>query len=240
MLRTQPLDVYQKWTTNEVKFTDPAVVAAINEFGKIAKNEKYVSGGVAAVASTDFRDSPKGLFDIPPKCYLHHQASFVPPSSRRVPRWGRTLISSTCRHTPPSLSSASRFWARAHACHHHQGIARRKGVRQLPADTDRHEVWMAQSSFLTPYKGVNVETYANEQMKRQGGEILTTATTFGFDGFRPDAGQDRRRCILDRHDRFRRRQIRRSGRGRYPEGLGRPEITPDETRPVVRRRASSA
>ncbi len=44
-----------------------------------------------------------------------------------------------------------------------------------------HEVWMAQSSFLTPYKGVNVETYANEQMKRQG-EILTTATTFGFDG----------------------------------------------------------
>ncbi|MNE36120.1 hypothetical protein D3C80_1299200 [compost metagenome] len=44
-----------------------------------------------------------------------------------------------------------------------------------------HEVWMAQSSFLTPYKGVNVETYANEQMKRQG-EILTTATSFGFDG----------------------------------------------------------
>ncbi len=78
MLRTQPLDVYQKWTTNEVKFTDPAVVAAINEFGKFAKNEKYVSGGVAAVASTDFRDSPKGLFDIPPKCYLHHQASFIP------------------------------------------------------------------------------------------------------------------------------------------------------------------
>ena len=44
-----------------------------------------------------------------------------------------------------------------------------------------HEVWMAQSSFLTPYKGVNVDAYANEQMKRQG-EILTTATSFGFDG----------------------------------------------------------
>ena len=54
------------------------VVGAIEEFGKFAKNEEYVSGGVAAVASTDFRDSPKGLFDIPPKCYLHHQASFIP------------------------------------------------------------------------------------------------------------------------------------------------------------------
>jgi alpha-glucoside transport system substrate-binding protein len=40
---------------------------------------------------------------------------------------------------------------------------------------------MAQSSFLTPYKGVNTAAYANDQMKREG-EILTTATTFRFDG----------------------------------------------------------
>ncbi len=44
-----------------------------------------------------------------------------------------------------------------------------------------HEVWMAQSSFLTPYKGVSTDAYANDQMKREG-EILTTATTFRFDG----------------------------------------------------------
>jgi alpha-glucoside transport system substrate-binding protein len=44
-----------------------------------------------------------------------------------------------------------------------------------------HEVWMAQSSFLTPYKGVNVDAYANDQMKGQG-EILLNSTTFRFDG----------------------------------------------------------
>ena len=37
-----------------------------------------VDGGAKAVAATDFRDSPKGLFAVPPKCYLHHQASFIP------------------------------------------------------------------------------------------------------------------------------------------------------------------
>ena len=37
-----------------------------------------VDGGAAAVAATDFRDSPKGLFAVPPKCYMHHQASFIP------------------------------------------------------------------------------------------------------------------------------------------------------------------
>jgi alpha-glucoside transport system substrate-binding protein len=39
---------------------------------------------------------------------------------------------------------------------------------------------MAQAAFLTPYKGVNPEAYANDPLKRQG-EILTSATTFRFD-----------------------------------------------------------
>ncbi len=181
MLRTQPLDVYQKWTTNEVKFTEPAVVAAINEFGKFAKNEKYVSGGVAAVASTDFRDSPKGLFDIPPKCYLHHQASFVPsffpdgtkvgtdvdffymPTYAAKPELGKPVLGAGTLVTITKEAPAAKAFV---------------DFLKTPI---AHEVWMAQSSFLTPYKGVNVDTYANEQMKRQG-EILTSATTFGFDG----------------------------------------------------------
>ena len=37
-----------------------------------------MAGGAGAVASTDFRDSPKGLFSSPPQCYMHHQASFIP------------------------------------------------------------------------------------------------------------------------------------------------------------------
>ena len=40
---------------------------------------------------------------------------------------------------------------------------------------------MAQSSFLTPFKGVNTAAYANDQMKGQG-EILLNSTTFRFDG----------------------------------------------------------
>ena len=181
MLRTQPLDVYQKWTTNEVKFTDPAVVEAINEFGKFAKNEKYVSGGVAAVASTDFRDSPKGLFDIPPKCYLHHQASFIPsffPEGTKVGTDADFFYMPTYASKPdlgkPVLGAGTLVTITKEA-------PAAKAFVQFLQTPIAHEVWMAQSSFLTPYKGVNVETYANEQMKRQG-EILTTATTFGFDG----------------------------------------------------------
>jgi alpha-glucoside transport system substrate-binding protein len=78
MLRTVEPSVYDQWTTNEIPFDDPRVVAAIEEFGYFARDDAKVSGGAGAVASTDFRDSPKGLFSSPPQCYMHRQASFVP------------------------------------------------------------------------------------------------------------------------------------------------------------------
>ncbi|RVA63787.1 ABC transporter substrate-binding protein, partial [Mesorhizobium sp. M7A.F.Ca.CA.001.08.1.1] len=59
MLRTQPPEVYDKWVKNEIPFNDPAVVNAIDIFGKIATDDKMVDGGAKAVAATDFRDSPK-------------------------------------------------------------------------------------------------------------------------------------------------------------------------------------
>jgi alpha-glucoside transport system substrate-binding protein len=43
-----------------------------------------------------------------------------------------------------------------------------------------HEIWMAQSGFLTPHEGVNTELYANDTLKGMG-EILLEATSFRFD-----------------------------------------------------------
>lgn len=181
MLRMQPPEAYDKWTRNELKFNDPAVVAAIEEFGKFAKNKDYVDGGVAAVASTDFRDSPKGLFSVPPKCYLHHQASFIPSFFPTDVKLGE---------------DADFFYMPTYASHPELGkpvlgagtlVTIAKDSKPARAFIDflktpiAHEVWMAQSSFLTPYKGVNLDAYANDQLKKEG-EILTSATTFRFDG----------------------------------------------------------
>ncbi len=44
-----------------------------------------------------------------------------------------------------------------------------------------HELWMAQSGFLTPLKTVNKDAYGSTTSKKMG-EILTSATTFRFDG----------------------------------------------------------
>jgi alpha-glucoside transport system substrate-binding protein len=180
MLRTQPAETYDKWVSNEVKFNDPAVVGAIEEFGKFAKNEEYVSGGVAAVASTDFRDSPKGLFDIPPKCYLHHQASFIPSFFPE----GTELGTDADFFYMPTYASKADIGTPVLGAGTLVSITRdtpaAKAFIEFLKTPIAHEVWMAQAAFLTPYKGVNVEAYANDPLRKQG-DILTSATTFRFD-----------------------------------------------------------
>lgn len=181
MLRTQPAETYDKWVKNEIPFTDAAVTGALEEFGWFARNDAFVDGGAAAVASTDFRDSPKGLFSSPPKCYLHHQASFIPsffPEGKVVGEDADFF------YMPPYESKKELgnpvLGAGTLAMITKDTPAARAFIEFLKTPI-AHEVWMAQTSFLTPYKSVNVDTYGNPPLKKQG-EILLNATTFRFDG----------------------------------------------------------
>jgi alpha-glucoside transport system substrate-binding protein len=181
MLRTQPPEVYDQWVKNDIPFDDPRIVAALDEFGWFAKNDKFVDGGAAAVASTDFRDSPKGLFASPPKCYLHHQASFIPSF---FPEGTKVGTDADFFYMPPYAGKADLgkpvLGAGTLAIITKDTPPARAFIEFLKTPI-AHELWMAQSSFLTPFKSANIEAYANDQMKKQG-EILVNSTTFRFDG----------------------------------------------------------
>ena len=180
MLRMYSGEEYDQWVSNELKFNDPKVVAAIEEFGWFAKDDKKVSGGTAAVGTTDFRESPLGLFAVPPSCFMHHQASFIPsffpegtvlgedadffyfpaPADKSLgtPVLGAGTIATITKDSPA-----------AHA------------FIDFLNNPVSNEIWMAQSGFLSTNKLANVETYGNETLKKEG-QILLSGTTFRFDG----------------------------------------------------------
>ncbi|MCY1125371.1 ABC transporter substrate-binding protein [Frigidibacter sp. RF13] len=180
MLRTQAPDVYDRWVTNELPFNDPAVVGAIDEFGWFARNDAFVDGGAAAVATTDFRDSPKGLFASPPKCYMHHQASFIPSFFPEGTKLGQDADFFYMPAYAGKDLGKPVLGAGTLAMITKDSEASRAFIEWLKTPI-AHEVWMAQSGFLTPLKSVNVEAYGNDALKKQG-EILLNATTFRFDG----------------------------------------------------------
>ncbi len=180
MLRTQSPQDYDKWTTNELQFNDPKVIQAIEEFGWFVLNDKFVDGGSRAVAATDFRDSPKGMFSSPAKCYMHRQASFIPSF---FPEGTELGLDADFFYFPayeskdlgkPVLGAGTMFSITKDS----KGARAFMDFLKTPI---AHEIWMAQSGFLTPYKGVNMEAYGNDTLKKQGA-ILLDATTFRFDG----------------------------------------------------------
>jgi|TARA_B110000977_G_C11060683_1_gene485850 alpha-glucoside transport system substrate-binding protein len=180
MLRTQSPADYDKWVTNELAFNDPKVIEALDTFGLFAKNDAMVSGGSAAVGSTDFRDSPAGLFTSPAQCYMHKQASFIPafmpedvvigedadffyfPSYDSKDLGNPVLGGGTLMAVTDASDATMSFME----------------YLQQPL---AHEVMMAQTGFLTPHSGVNLDAYKDATLRGQG-EILQNATTFRFDG----------------------------------------------------------
>jgi alpha-glucoside transport system substrate-binding protein len=77
MLRTAGPDVYDQWQTHEIPFNDPAVVTAGQDFGQIMFGDGYVLGGADQTPNIAFGDAPTPMFNDPPGCWLHRQASFI-------------------------------------------------------------------------------------------------------------------------------------------------------------------
>lgn len=77
VLRTAGPEVYDKWVTNEVKFNSPEIKEAVETVGELVLTQGNVQGGGKAIVSTPFGDAPKPMFEDPPGCWLHRQASFI-------------------------------------------------------------------------------------------------------------------------------------------------------------------
>ena len=180
MLRTHPPSVYDQWVSNEMAFNDQKVIDAMNFFGTFALNEKYVAGGSKAVATTGFRDSPKGLFTSPAQCMMHRQASFIPAF---FPEGVEAGVDYDFFYFPafatkdlgtPVLGAGTLIAAT------NDNPATMEFMKFL-MHPEPHEHWMAKGGFLTPHKGVDGSKYASDTFRKLG-EILVGATTFRFDG----------------------------------------------------------
>ncbi|MGZ8571405.1 MAG: ABC transporter substrate-binding protein [Actinomycetota bacterium] len=77
MLRTAGVDTYDQWVNHEIPFNDPAVVNAAEVFGDVMFTDGNVLGGAADTPSIAFGAAPLPMFEKPPGCWLHRQASFI-------------------------------------------------------------------------------------------------------------------------------------------------------------------
>ncbi len=77
MLRTTSLENYDAWVEGTLPFDSPEVRNAIEAWSEIWFNPDYVFGGTDGIVTTNFGDSPTGMFEDPPQCWLHKQGNFI-------------------------------------------------------------------------------------------------------------------------------------------------------------------
>jgi alpha-glucoside transport system substrate-binding protein len=77
MLRTAGPEAYDDWVTGDLPFDSDEVRRAAELFADIAFEDGYVLETRDGIVSTPFGDSPDPMFDDPPSCFLHRQASFI-------------------------------------------------------------------------------------------------------------------------------------------------------------------
>ena len=180
MLRTHTPDVYDMWVSNEMPFNDPRVIEAMNFFGTFALNDKFVNGGSKAVATTDFRDAPNGLFTSPAECMMHRQASFIPAF---FPEGLEAGVDYDFFYFPayadkdlgkPVLGGGTVLTAT------NMNRVTTEFMKFL-MHPQAHERFMEKGGFLTPHTGVDTSKYASDTFRGLH-EILQQATTFRFDG----------------------------------------------------------
>ena len=136
-----------------------AVVAAHRRV-RLVRQERQISSMAApqAVATTDFRDSPKGLFASPPKCYMHHQASFIPSFFPEGTKLGEDADFFYC---PPYAAKPDLgkpvLGAGTLAIITKDSPAARAFIDFLKTPI-AHEIWMAQSRLPDPVQGASTWT----------------------------------------------------------------------------------
>jgi alpha-glucoside transport system substrate-binding protein len=183
MLRIHDDSVYDQWVNHEIPFNSPEVEQAAEIVGNIWFKDGYVLGGTDSILTTPYGDSPAPLFEDPPGCMMHRQASFIAggyfPEDATIGPDGDVNFF----YLPP-IDTAVAERPVLGAGDIMSMFNDRPEVRQVMEYLTTGEslkAWIELGGVVSPHKDAQLDWYTNDA-DRGYQEILLSASTFRFDG----------------------------------------------------------
>jgi alpha-glucoside transport system substrate-binding protein len=181
MLRTAGPDLYDQWANHEIPWTHEAVRNAWETAGVIFANEAYLNGGPTGVLATDFGESVYPVFEDPPGCYLHRQATFIQgfiedqfPDLVAFEDYDYFLFPEIDpEFGKPILSAGDLFGM------FNDTPAARSLIEWL-AGPESQEIWASRGGFISANTDVDTAVYPDPVI-RQAAELLVEADIVRFD-----------------------------------------------------------
>ena len=183
VLRMHGPDVYDQWTSHQIPFNDPRIVAAFEEFGKLALTDGNVYGGSQGILATNFGTTMNPAFETPPKCYFMRQGNFVASMLPTNVQADLDNAVGTFAYPPyqggyegkPMLGGGD--IAALFNGNDEDSVA---VMKFLTSDQFGAE-WAQAGGWLSPHKTFDMNNYPN-QTTRTIAEMAASATVFRYDG----------------------------------------------------------
>lgn len=172
-------DMYDQWVNHEIPWTDSSVKSAWEKFGEIALGEGNVSGGAAAIVSTNFEDASYRPFEDPPRARMYFLGAFVQgfleaqfPDKEPVTDYD--FFKFVEINEPGTATGGGDIMVMLN------DTPSARSLMEYLADGANWESWAAAGGFTTPNEGLDASVYPDD-LSRKAAEQLTGSETFRFD-----------------------------------------------------------
>ena len=168
--------VYDNWWQGKQKWTSPEIKLAWQTWGKVlGPGDSNVYGGAQTMASTNFGDSPTPMFQNPPKCYMHNQASFITSFFKSANP--SVVAGSDYNFFPlpditPSFAGAHVVAGDAWSMFHDTSQARQ--MIQYLTTAAAQEIWVKRGGKISPNNKVSLDAYPDALSKSTAAILVAT------------------------------------------------------------------
>jgi alpha-glucoside transport system substrate-binding protein len=177
VLRQSGPDVYDQWVAGELPWTSPEIRAAFETFGQALQDSH---GGSNFIVTTNFGRAANPMFDDPPGCLLHHQASFI--TDFFANEAGAQPDDYDFFPFPDiNASYAGSVTGGGDLFGMFNDTPQARSLIQWMLTPEAQQIWVERGGFISANSGVPLDAYPDEA-SRKSAEILANAQTFRFDG----------------------------------------------------------
>jgi alpha-glucoside transport system substrate-binding protein len=177
VLRQAGPDIYDQWVAGEIPWTSPEIKAAFETFGQALQD---AHGGSNFIVTTNFGRGANPMFDDPPGCLLHHQASFITDffaneAGAEPDQYDFFPFPDINPSYAGSVTGGGDLFGMFN------DTPQARSLIQWMLTPEAQQIWVERGGFISANSGVPLDVYPDEA-SRKSAEILASAETFRFDG----------------------------------------------------------
>jgi alpha-glucoside transport system substrate-binding protein len=168
--------VYDNWWQGKQKWSSPEITKAWTTWGQIlGQNDSNVYGGAKTMASTNFADAGTPLFQNPPKCYMHNQASFITSFFKSA---NPSVVAGTDYNffplpdITPQFAGAHVVAGDAWSMFHDTSQARQ--MMKYLTTAAAQEIWVKRGGKISPNNKVSLDSYPDPLSKSTAQILVAT------------------------------------------------------------------